>query len=131
MSADPFTERLAKVRHRFVSALDGKIDEACAAIPELSGSAPAAAEAVDTAFRRMHGIVGVGPTLGFAATGRAARRAEHILLTPRHEQRGLTDSELELLNDALRGLRAAAMRELHAFYSGLAANEMPSRSESA
>jgi hypothetical protein len=129
MSADPFTERLAKVRHRFVSALNGKIDDACAAIPKLSGSAPAVVEAVDTAFRRMHGIGGVGPTLGFAATGRAARTAEHILLTPRHEQRGLTESEVALLNDALRGLRETATRELHTFYAGLAASERPAKSE--
>ena len=37
MAVDPFTERLARVRERFVSALESKIEDTFAAIPDLSG----------------------------------------------------------------------------------------------
>jgi hypothetical protein len=119
MSVDLFMERLAKVRHRFVSGLESKIEGAYAAVPKLSGAAPAAVEAVDAAYRRLHGIVGVGPTVGFPATGQAARSAEHALMAAQHEKRGLAPEEIALLNKALLGLREAATRELQIYYSGL------------
>ena len=40
MIADPYTDRFARVRDRCTTALAGKIEEACAAIPNLSDSAP-------------------------------------------------------------------------------------------
>jgi len=70
MSVDAYAERLARVRQRFVSALESKIGDSYAAIPELSGETAAATEAVGETYRRMHGIVGIGPTVGFASTGR-------------------------------------------------------------
>ena len=66
MPVDLFVERLAKVRHRFVSGLESKIQDAFAAVPKLSGPAPAMVEAVDAAYRRMHGIVGLGDRAGGA-----------------------------------------------------------------
>jgi len=118
MAVDPFAERLAKVRHRFVSALESKIEDAYTAVPRLSGTTSGSADEVGEMYRRMHGIVGIGPTVGFAATGRAARSAENVLLAPHHAKRGLTTEEIDSFRKALHGLREAATRELQTFYSG-------------
>jgi hypothetical protein len=118
MAVDPFAERLARVRQRFVSALESKIEDTYAAIPDLSGDMPAAVEAVEETYRRIHGIVGIGPTVGFVGTGRAARGVEHILLLPHQAERGLTTEEIASFKIALHTLREIAARELQSFYSG-------------
>lgn len=115
MTADPFTDRLARVRDRFAKTLAGKIDETFAAVPKLSSVAPSAAAAVAEAYRCVHGIVGVGPAVGFLATGNAARDVETVLQTAQHERRGLTAEEIELLTKTLQVLRAVAGRELRPF----------------
>lgn len=112
MTADPFTDRLARVRERFATTLAGKIDATCAAIPQLSHVAPSAAVAVADAYRCVHGIVGVGPTVGFPATGNAARDVENVLRTAQQERRGLTSDEIALLTKTLQMLREVAAREL-------------------
>jgi hypothetical protein len=117
MTVDPFAERLARVRERFVSALESKIEDTYAALPDLAGES-AAFEAVDETYRRIHGIVGIGPTVGFAATGRAARTLEHILLQPHEAERGLTAAEITSFRKALHTLRETAASELQSFYSG-------------
>jgi len=109
---DPFTERLGRVRDRFAASLDAKIDATCAAIPQLQAAEPVAAAAVEEAYRCIHGMVGVGPTVGFPATGRAAREVENVLRPPRQEARGLNAEELALLTQTLQALREAAAREL-------------------
>ena len=118
MAVDAFTERLARVRERFVSALESKIEDTFAAIPALSGESEAVRETVAESYRRMHGIVGIGPTVGFAGTGRAARRVEYILLEPHHAGRGLTAEEITSFKKALHALRETAAGELQSFYSG-------------
>jgi hypothetical protein len=117
MTVDPFAERLARVRERFVSALESKIEDTFAALPDLAGEI-AGFEAVDETYRRIHGIVGIGPTVGFAATGRAARTLEHILLQPHEAERGLTAAEITSFRKALHTLRETAASELQSFYSG-------------
>jgi chemotaxis protein histidine kinase CheA len=112
MTADIFADRLDRVRHRFVSSLASKIDEACAAIPNLLGAIPAATAAVAEVYRSIHGIVGVGPTVGYPSTGKAARGAEDVLRMAYREGRGLTADEGALLKSALDALRDAASREL-------------------
>lgn len=112
MAADPFAERLARVRQRFVSALEGKIEETYAAIPNLSGATSAVVEAVGETYRRIHGIVGIGPTVGFPGTGRAARGVENILRLPHQAERGLTIEEIASFEKALRTLRETAASEL-------------------
>jgi hypothetical protein len=117
MAVDLFAERLARVRERFVSALESKIEDTFAALPDLAGET-AAFEAVDATYRRIHGIVGIGQTVGFAATGRAARTVENILLRPHEAARGLTAEEVASFRNALQLLRQTAASELQSFYSG-------------
>jgi chemotaxis protein histidine kinase CheA len=119
MAADAFTERLARVRARFISALESKIEDTYTALPQLSAAdATAAFTAVEESYRRVHGIVGVGPTVGFPLTGHAARVAENVLLRPRQAERGLTLEEMTSFRKALHALREAAARELQSFYAG-------------
>ncbi len=117
MTEDIFADRVAKVRQRFVSTLEAKIDETCAALPKLGGGAPPAATAVAEAYRCMHGIVGIGRTVGFPDTGRAAHEVEDVLRSPYHAGRGLTADEISLLKNSLQALRAVAARELRSFHS--------------
>jgi chemotaxis protein histidine kinase CheA len=117
MTADPFTDRLARVRDRFATTLVGKIDQTQAAIPHLAGADAAAANAAAEAYRCVHGIVGVGPTVGFPASGHAAHDVEDVLRPPQQQRRGLTADEVALLTKALQTLREVAARELHSFNS--------------
>lgn len=116
MNEDAFADRLARVRRRFVSTLEGRIDDTAAALPKLSKEAPASASAVGEAYRCVHGIVGVGPTVGFPATGRVAHEVEDLLRPAQNERRGLSDEEMSRLQERLADLRAAATGEMQAFY---------------
>jgi hypothetical protein len=118
MTVDPFAERLAAVRQRFATVLASKIDDTYAGLPNLSEMAPAAVEAVRDTYRRMHDLVGIGATVGFAGTGRAARSVEDILLPPHHAGRGLTNEEIASFKKALHALREAAASELQSFHAG-------------
>ncbi len=116
MTIDAFADRLARVRQRFVSTLQGKIENAAASIPQLADVASSgAAAAVGETYRCVHGIVGVGPTVGFPATGRAAREVENLLKDPYRNGRGLTGEEIDDLTKRLRALHDAAAGELHSF----------------
>jgi chemotaxis protein histidine kinase CheA len=116
MNNDAFAERLARVRRRFVSTLEGRIDDTAASLPKLGKDTPGAATAVGEAYRCVHGIVGVGPTVGFPTTGRAAHEVEELLRPAQNERRGLRDEEVSPIRERLAGLRAAAMREMQVFY---------------
>jgi chemotaxis protein histidine kinase CheA len=119
MSLDIFADRLARVRRRFVSTLQGRIDDTAASLDKLAAKAPAAGMAVGEAYRCVHGIVGVGPTVGFPATGRAAHDVEDLLRPAQNEHRGLSDGEMALLRQRLDALRGAAAREMQDFYREL------------
>jgi hypothetical protein len=71
---------------------------------------------INEAYRSLHGISGIGPTVGFCATGEAARAAEVTLMPAYRESRGLTENEVLSLKKALEGLRAAASLELRSMY---------------
>jgi chemotaxis protein histidine kinase CheA len=114
---DPYAERLDRVRQRFLSTLEDKIEDAYSAIPKLSAVTPTAALAVDAVYRCMHDIHGVGPTVGFPAAGRAAHDVEHVLRLPQQDKRGLTDNEILILKKSLHALREAASRELQSLHS--------------
>src|SRR5579863_9360961 len=117
MTDDIFADRVAKVRQRFVATLEAKIEETSAALPKLGGVAPAdtAAAAVSEAYRAMHAIVGIGRTVGFPDTGRAAHEVEDVLRPPHQAGRALSDDEISHLKDSLQELRAIAARELQSF----------------
>ncbi|MGZ3412194.1 MAG: Hpt domain-containing protein [Xanthobacteraceae bacterium] len=114
---DAFTERLANVRHRFVTSLEDKIKDTYAAIPNLAASCPTAADTVLETYRRVHNIVGIGATIGFASTGRAAHSVENILLPPQRASRGLTEKEIREFETALADLHKTATRELQIYHS--------------
>lgn len=114
MDADVFAERLSKVRNRFTSTLESKLDETDAALDGLSGEGATAIETVGETYRRLHGIAGTGPTLGFSMTGQAAREAEAFLIAAKRDRRGLTTDEVASLKNALHALRQAATGELRA-----------------
>jgi hypothetical protein len=112
MGDDEFAERLAILRRRFADKLPGRLAEIDAALPALTGDGGAVAGAVYTAHRKVHDLCGIGPTLGFVATGQAARLCERILLQPSRGERGLTEQELVKLRDGLAALRAAAHNDM-------------------
>ena len=114
MDADVFAERLTKVRNRFTSTLEGKIEETDVAMAGMSGDGVAVVEAVAETYRRLHGIAGTGPTIGFPVTGQAARDAEAVLIAANRDRRGLTADEVANLKTALHALRRAAIVELQA-----------------
>jgi hypothetical protein len=111
---DEFTARLARVRARFATALDGKIADSCAALEKISGGGETI-EAVITAHRRLHEMCGIAPTLGFAATGKAARSAEAVMRAAAKSRRVLTPAEIGALKSELEGLRQAAAGELQSY----------------
>jgi chemotaxis protein histidine kinase CheA len=117
MTIAPFAERLSRVRQRFVSSLECKIEDVYVALPKLSGADPDAATLIDEIYQRIHAIVSVGPTVGFVATGRAARAVENLLLPARSAGRGLKTEEFDLLKKALLALREASQQELQSTFS--------------
>lgn len=117
MSVPTFADRLARVRQRFVSTLDSKIDDAYSSIAGLADGTPSAPASIAATYRSIHGVVGVGPTVGFPSTGQAARAVEELLHEARQRQRGLTADEILHFKKCLHALRQAADRELEFFYS--------------
>jgi chemotaxis protein histidine kinase CheA len=106
VSSDHYAERFAAVRERFAAKLDARIDEIEAAVPQLGSGA--ALEAIERVHRRAHDLCGIGPTMGFVATGQAARTVERLLLAPLKAGRALTNEELAALPDCIAALRNAA-----------------------
>jgi chemotaxis protein histidine kinase CheA len=117
MSVDVFADRLDRVRRRFVSNVEDKIRDACAAVPALSEIVPAAAASLGDVYRSVHSIVGIGPTIGFPVIGRAARHVEDVLRAAYCDKRGLTAGEISQLTNSLNALREAASGELQSFHS--------------
>jgi hypothetical protein len=115
MYADQFETRLARVRHRFATTLEGKITNAVVTADYMSRSVDGVMQ-VSESYCNLHGICGIGPTVGFAATGEAARVAEAALMQAYRESRGLTQTEVLSLKKALERLRVAAASELRLMY---------------
>ena len=117
MAADEFAQRLELVRKRFAAKLAGRIDDIDASLPELTGTGDEIGKSVYSTHRKVHDLCGIGPTLGFHSTGKAARTCERILLQPSRDQRGLTEQELAQLKEGLAALRATAMDEIHSTHA--------------
>ena len=109
VSSDHFAERFAAVRERFAAKLDARIDEIEAAVPQLGTGT--ALDAIERVHRRAHDLCGIGPTMGFVATGQVARTVERILLEPLKAERALTTDELARLRQEIVALRSAAHAE--------------------
>jgi hypothetical protein len=108
VETDEFAERLAVIRKRFAAKLVTRISDTEAALPALSGATPDVAETVAATHRCIHELCGIGPTVGFDATGRAARLMERILLEPSRSGRSLREEEIAGLRSGLEELRNAA-----------------------
>jgi hypothetical protein len=116
MHADQFEIRLARVRHRFATTLESKIQDAVVSVDRMTRGQGGMIKHISDSYRDLHGICGVGPTVGFAATGEAARAAEGALMQAYRESRGLSEPELFNLKKALERLRVAASSELRQMY---------------
>jgi hypothetical protein len=116
MHADQFEIRLARVRHRFATTLESKIEDAVVSANSMSRSNDGVIKHISESYRSLHGICGIGPTVGFSATGEAARTAEVALMPAYREGRGLTDKEVLTLQKALQHLRVAAASDLRLMY---------------
>jgi hypothetical protein len=116
MYADQFESRLAVVRHRFATTIESKITEVVVFADRMSSSKDDAISDLSESYRRLHNICAIGPTVGFATTGGAARAAEGALLQAYNERRGLTEAEVLNLKKALGRLRVAAASELRLMY---------------
>jgi hypothetical protein len=116
MHVDQFEIRLARVRHRFAAALEGKIKDAVVSADRMAHGHGEVIKYISASYRDLHGMSGIGPTVGFAATGEAAGAAEGCLLQAHREQRGLTEREVIILKKALERLRVAAASELRLMY---------------
>jgi hypothetical protein len=116
MYADQFEIRLARLRHRFATTLESKIEDAVVSADRMSRSNDGVIKHISESYRRLHGICGIGPTVGFSATGEAARTAEVALMQAHRESRGLTEKEALTLKKALQHLRVTAASELRMMY---------------
>jgi HPt (histidine-containing phosphotransfer) domain-containing protein len=109
--SDPYTERLAAVRLRFVAKLDARIEEIESSLPQLSREN--GLEVLEQAHRRAHDLCGIGPTLGYVETGKAARSIEQLLLAAVKAKRTLTEDEGARLREGIAHLRSTAGAEIH------------------
>jgi len=112
MPPDQFSGRLDVVRKRFASSLESNIKDIHAGLQNLSDGGADAVDAVANAYRRIHGICGVGGAVGFAATGRAAKDVEDVLIGAYRGQRGLEAAEISRLEKMLSVLVTTAQTEL-------------------
>jgi hypothetical protein len=108
-----FAVRLDKIRARVARKLADKIQQTDVALPRMTGIGSEAVDAVATAYRWFHDLSGIGPTIGFEATGQRARTCADVLAGPFRAGRGLSNDELELLTSSLESLRIAALHETH------------------
>jgi curved DNA-binding protein CbpA len=116
MYPDRFETRLARVRHRFAITLESKIEDAVISANIMSRGNDSLIKHLSDSYRNLHGICGIGPTVGFSATGEAARTAEGTLMQAYREGRRLTETETLNLKKALERLRVAAASELRLMY---------------
>jgi len=112
VTGESFTQRIAAVRQRFVARLGGRIGEIEDHIPQLGRDG--CLEMLAQTHRTAHDLCGVGPTMGFVATGQAARAVEQILLGALNANRALTPDEMTRASEGVARLRAAAQSESQA-----------------
>jgi hypothetical protein len=116
MATDQFEARLARVRHRFATTLESKISNAVVSANNMTHGDSRALECVSESYRYLHSISGIGPTVGFIATGEAAHVAKAALIQPYLEKREPTEGEVNNLKKGLAKLRLTAASELRLMY---------------
>ena len=109
MASDLFVERIAAVRRRFVAKLDARLNEIESTVPRLANAD--SLEALARVHRHAHDLCGVGPTMGFVATGQAARKVEQTLLAALKSNRALTTDEMTRVTEDVAKLRSVAHAE--------------------
>jgi chemotaxis protein histidine kinase CheA len=109
MPSELFLERIAAVRRRFAARLDARIGEIESSVPRLRRED--SMEVLARVHRQAHDLCGVGPTMGFTATGQAARQIEQILLAALKNNRALTETEVARVTEGVVRLRTAAQSE--------------------
>ena len=118
MTADVFSEHVARVRERFASRLDDKVADSFAALEKISAGGGETIEIVIVAHRRLHDMYGIAPTLGFDATGKAAGDARTAIREAANAKRAPTPAEIAALKTELEKLREAATADLRDFAMG-------------
>ena len=108
MMSDLFIDRIAAVRQRFSAQIDTRI-EGIEAIALERGKGDL--DALAQAHRDAHHLCGVGATLGFVQTGKAARSVEQLLLAAVKSERKLTNDEIPRLLEGIALLRSAVGAE--------------------
>jgi hypothetical protein len=108
-----FVARIDRIRLRVVSKLAEKIREIDATMSFMAGDGDGAADAVASAYRWFHDVSGIGPIVGFEATGQHARLCAAVLIGSFRAQRGLSPDELALLTSGFETFRIAALNETH------------------
>jgi HPt (histidine-containing phosphotransfer) domain-containing protein len=116
MPNDEFEARLARVRHRFATTLESKISNAVVSADRMTRGDNRAFECVSDSYRHLHSISGIGPTVGFTATGEAAHAAKAALIQAYLEKRRPTEGEVNSLKKGLAKLRLTAASELRLMY---------------
>jgi len=112
LEVDEFTKRLARIRERFANTLNSKVNDSFASLPKLKDKDAAAIETIIVVHRKLHEMCGIAPSVGFPATGNAARAAEAVLREPAKLKRSLTEQEIVAFTAGLDGLRTATQSEL-------------------
>jgi hypothetical protein len=108
-----FTARIDKIRARVALKLADGVQQTDAALSRMTGDGSDAVNAVATAYRWFHDLSGIGPPLGFEATGKQARTCADMLVDPFRARRGLSADELTVLAAGLQSLRTVALNETH------------------
>jgi len=112
LEVDEFSKRLARIRARFATTLSAKVDDSFACLPKLADEDATAIETIVTVHRKLHEMCGIAPSIGFPATGQAARAAETVLREPAKSKRSLTAAEIAAFTAQLHGLRTATQSDL-------------------
>jgi hypothetical protein len=118
MAADEFAVRVARVRDRFASNLNGKIANGFAALDTMARGDGDAVDAAITTHRMLHEMCGVAPTLGFDATGKAARSACYAIREAANAKRAATPDEIAILKSEIKRLQEAATADLQTYSKG-------------
>ena len=108
-----FVARIDTIRLRVVLKLAEKIREIDTTMSIMAGDGDDAVDAVASAYRWFHDVSGIGPIVGFEATGQHARLCAAVLIGSFRAQRGLSADELALLTSGFETFRIVAMNETH------------------